>query len=123
MAEQFKMGIHPPIRQSGDLEGPPGVMITGTAGSLTIPKGVIYAMRHIHMRPQDALSYGLQDRDIVRVRIEGDRELIFGDLLIRVKPSYRLAMHLDTDEANAANLKTGMQGYNRKHPEPGTITT
>ncbi len=63
------------------------------------------------MTPEDALRYGVRDKSIVRVRVEGDRELVFGDVLIRVDPNYALAMHIDTDEANAANLKTGARGY------------
>ena len=111
MTEQYKLGIEPPIRASGDLAGTPGVTLEGPAGSVTLDQGVICAMRHIHMTPQDALSLGLHDRDWVRVRIEGDRELIFGDVLVRVNPKYKLAMHIDTDEGNAANIRTGMTGF------------
>jgi acetate kinase len=111
MTEQFKLGINPPIRESGDLKGTPGCSLEGTAGSVEIENGVICALRHIHMTPTDALRYGVKDKSTVRVRVEGDRELIFGDVLIRVNPNYRLAMHIDTDEANAANLKTGAHGF------------
>jgi acetate kinase len=111
MTEQFKLGIHPPIRESGDLAGTPGCTLEGPAGSLNIEKGVICALRHIHMTPADALRYGLKDKSTVRVRVIGDRELIFGDVLIRVSPNYSLAMHIDTDEANAADLQTGAQGF------------
>jgi len=111
MTEQYQLGIHAPIRDSGDLDNTPGVTLDGPAGSVTIDRGVICAMRHIHMTPEDALRYGLRDKSTVRVRIAGDRELIFGDVRVRVDPNYRLAMHLDTDEGNAANLKTGAQGY------------
>jgi len=111
MTEQFQLGIAPPIRASGDIEKSPGLAIEGPAGTVTIDKGVICAMRHIHMAPDDALRVGLRDRDIVRVRIEGERELIFGDVLVRVHPQYRLSMHLDTDEANSANIRTGDVGY------------
>ncbi len=107
MTEQFKLGIHPPIRESGDLNGTPGCILEGPKGKVTLEKGVICALRHIHMPPEDALRYGVKDRATVRVRVKGDRELVFGDVLIRVSPSYKLAMHIDTDEANAANLKTG----------------
>ncbi len=111
MTEQFKLGIHPPIRESGDLQGTPGCTLEGPAGRVTLDQGVICAMRHIHMTPADALRYGVKDKATVRVRVPGDRELVFGDVRIRVDPNFHLAMHIDTDEANAANLTTGLQGY------------
>ena len=111
MTEQFKLGIQPPIRESGDIEGSPGCTLEGTAGSVVIDKGVICALRHIHMTPADALRYGLRDKCNVRVRVPGDRELVFGDVRVRVDPSFALAMHIDTDEANAANLKNGSRGF------------
>ncbi len=111
MTEQFKLGVHPPIRESGDIADTPGCTLEGTAGSVKLDRGVICAFRHVHMTPEDALRYGVRDKSIVRVRVAGDRELVFGDVLVRVDPSFALAMHIDTDEANAANLKTGAQGY------------
>ena len=111
MTEQFKLGIHPPIRESGDLQDTPGCILKGTAGEVQLERGVICALRHIHMTPADALRYGLKDKSTVLVRVSGDRELVFGDVLIRVNPSYSLAMHIDTDEANAAHLQTGAQGF------------
>jgi|WetSurMetagenome_2_1015567.scaffolds.fasta_scaffold00234_11 acetate kinase len=111
MTEQFKLGIHPPIRESGDLENTPGITIEGTAGSVTISRGVICALRHIHMSTEDALRFGLRDKFKVRVRVEGERELVFGDVLVRVNPQYKMAMHIDTDEGNAANIKTGAVGH------------
>ncbi len=111
MTEQFKLGIHPPVRESGDLANTPGLKLEGTAGSVQIDEGVICAMRHIHMSPEDALSFGLRDRNVVRVRIEGDRELVFGDVLVRVHPCYRLAMHVDTDEGNAADITSSSIGH------------
>ena len=111
MTEQFKLGIQPPIRESGDIEGSPGCTLEGTAGSIAIDKGVICALRHVHMTPADALRYGVKDKCDVRIRVPGDRELLFGDVRIRVDPSYALAMHIDTDEANAAHLGKGAQGF------------
>jgi acetate kinase len=111
MTEQFKLGIQPPIRESGDIAGSPGCTLEGPDGSVTIDKGVICALRHIHMTPADALRYGLKDKCTVRVRVPGDRELLFGDVRIRVDPNFALAMHLDTDEANAANLSKDAQGF------------
>jgi len=111
MTEQFKLGIAPPIRESGDITDTPGCILESPTGSVQIDRGVICALRHIHMSPEDALHYGVRDKSFVRVRIAGDRELIFGDVLVRVDPSFKLAMHIDTDEGNAANVKTGAQGY------------
>ena len=111
MTEQFKLGVQPPIRQSGDLAGTPGVTLEGPYGSTSIERGVICAQRHIHMTPEDALRFHVRDNYIVRVRIEGERQLIFGDVVVRVNPGFRLAMHIDTDEGNAGNLRTGMLGY------------
>jgi propanediol utilization protein len=85
--------------------------LEGTAGSVKLERGVICALRHVHMTPEDALRYGVRDKSYVRVRVTGDRELVFGDVLVRVDPSFALAMHIDTDEANAANVKTGAQVY------------
>lgn len=109
--EEFILGIDAPIRESGDLEGTPGIIVEGPAGRVEIPEGVICAMRHIHMSPQDADTFGVKDKDIVMVRIEGERELIYGDVMVRVKPEYKLEMHIDTDEANAADLPPVAQGY------------
>ncbi len=111
MTEQFKLGVQPPIRQSGDLAGTPGVTLEGPYGSSTIERGVICAQRHIHMSPEDALRFRVRDNYVVRVRVEGERELIFGDVVVRVNPAFRLAMHIDTDEGNAANVRTGMLGF------------
>ena len=109
--EEFKLGIDAPIRESGDLNGTPGVILEGPKGRVAIQKGVICAMRHIHMSPKDAENFGVKDRDNVMVSIEGNRELILGDVLVRVKPHYKLEMHLDTDEANAAELPPVANGY------------
>jgi acetate kinase len=111
MTEQFKLGVHPPIRESGDIADTPGCTLESPTGSVKMDRGVICALRHVHMTPEDALRYGVRDKSVVRVRIAGDRELVFGDVLVRVDPSYALAMHIDTDEANAANVQTGAQGF------------
>ena len=111
MTEQFKLGIHPPIRESGDIADTPGCILESPTGNVQIDRGVICALRHVHMSPEDALRYGVRDKSFVRVRIAGNRELVFGDVLVRVDPSFKLAMHIDTDEGNAANVKTGAQGY------------
>jgi acetate kinase len=109
--EEFQLGIDAPIRASGDLEGSVGLTLEGPAGKVELEEGVINALRHIHMSPEDALRLAVRDRDFVRVRIGGDRSLVFGDVLVRVKPDYKLEMHVDTDEANAAELSQGAVGY------------
>lgn len=111
MTEQFKLGVQPPIRQSGDLAGTPGVTLEGPYGTSVIERGVVCAQRHIHMTPEDAMRFHVRDNYVVRVRIEGERQLIFGDVVVRVNPAFRLAMHIDTDEGNAGNIRTGMLGY------------
>lgn len=109
--EEFKLGIDAPIRESGDLEGSPGITIESEKGQITIPEGVICAMRHIHISPENATLYGVKDRDLVMVKIKGERELIFGDVLIRVQEGVKTEMHIDTDEANAAQLPPVSEGY------------
>jgi acetate kinase len=110
MTEEFKLGVKAPIRASGDLAGSPGLTLEGPKGTCRIPEGVICSFRHIHMSPEDALALGIRDRDMVSIKVEGERTLIFGDVLVRVHPDFRLSMHIDTDEANAANIQTGKEG-------------
>jgi acetate kinase len=105
--EGYQLGIHAPVRMSGDLDGTPGLILEGAAGQIEAKNGVIYAMRHVHMTPTDARRLGLQDGDVVRVKAGGERELVFGDVAVRVSPKYHLELHLDTDEANAADLNNG----------------
>lgn len=96
------IGVSCPVRESGDLAGSAGCKIVGPKGEIEISEGVIIAKRHIHMTPADAEKYGVEDKQIVSVKIDSpDRSLIFGDTVVRVSDSYALAMHIDTDEANA----------------------
>lgn len=109
--DEFFLGVDAPIRDSGDVKGSPGVTLVGPAGSITIPEGLICARRHIHMAPEDAENFGVADGDVVTVRIDSNgRDLAFGDVLIRVSPKFKLEMHVDTDEANAAELTAGAEG-------------
>jgi len=108
--EEYKLGIDAPLRMSGDLDGTPEIVLEGPAGQVHLDCGVICAMRHVHMSPQDAMEFAVRDRDIVRVRIPGERSLIFGDVMVRVSDDYQLDMHIDTDEANAAELSEGTMG-------------
>ena len=109
--EEFKLGIDAPIRASGDLAGTPGLVLEGPKGRVDLTEGVICALRHIHMNPEDALRLAVRDGDMVRVRVEGERPLVFGDVLIRVNPTYVLEMHVDTDEANAAEMVGQTVGF------------
>ncbi|MCI5773022.1 MAG: phosphate propanoyltransferase [Erysipelotrichaceae bacterium] len=105
------LGVVAQIRESGDTDGTSGVTLIGPNGTVDIPDGVIAAKRHIHMTPADAANYGVNNGDIVNVKIETDgRSVIFGDTVVRVSDSYALAMHIDTDEANAAAIAGSAQG-------------
>lgn len=109
--DEFHLGLDAPIRRSGDVGNSTGITLEGPAGRLTLREGVVQAWRHIHMQPADAEVYGVSDGDVVSVAVDSDgRDLVFGDVLVRVKQSYRLEMHIDTDEANAADLSTGDSG-------------
>ncbi|MBL7200834.1 MAG: acetate/propionate family kinase [Anaerolineae bacterium] len=109
--EEFRLGMDAPVRMSGDLSGTPGLILEGPEGQVRLEEGVICAQRHIHMTPEDALRFGLRDRDVVSVRVEGERGVIFRDIAIRVSPKYQLELHFDTDEANAAQVSSGDVGY------------
>ena len=97
------LGVDAPVRESGDIKGSAGCKIVGPEGEIEIAEGVIVAKRHIHMTPADAETFGVQDKQVVSVKIENDsRSTIFGDVVCRVSPKFALAMHIDTDEANAS---------------------
>ena len=97
------LGVDAPVRESGDVKGSAGCKIVGPEGEVEIAEGVIVAKRHIHLTPEDAASLGVEDKQIVSVKIENDsRSTIFGDVVCRVSPKFSAAMHIDTDEANAA---------------------
>ena len=91
-----------PVRESGDLANTPGIKLVGPAGELESSEGVIIAKRHIHMTKADAAEFGVEDKQIVKVKLSTARPLIFDDVVVRVSDSYALAMHIDTDECNAA---------------------
>lgn len=103
LTDARKIGITPPVRESGDVAGSPGCVLVGPCGEVEISEGVIAAKRHIHMRPEDAAALGVANQDVVFVKVASpDRTTIFGDVVVRVHESFALAMHVDTDEANAA---------------------
>ena len=100
-----KLGIAAPVRESGDIAGTPGCQLVGPAGEIEIDCGVIVAKRHIHLTPESAKQFGLHDKQIVSVSVGNQgRKLIFGDVVVRVSEKFAPAMHVDTDEANAAGL-------------------
>lgn len=92
-----------PVRESGDVAGTPGIKMVGPAGELEIAEGCIIAKRHIHMTPADAEKFGVTNGQIVNVKLDTARPLVFGDVVVRVNETFALAMHIDTDEANAAS--------------------
>lgn len=105
MTDARTLGVNVPIRESGKLEGTPGLILEGPCGRIELDHGAIAALRHIHMTPDIAEQLGLKDGDCVGVESSGLRPTLFRDVLVRVSPKYAYEMHIDTDEANAAGLK------------------
>ncbi|SFL44565.1 putative phosphotransacetylase [Paenibacillus sp. 1_12] len=105
--DAFTVGVNPPVRESGHTEGTPGITLIGPAGEVTIEEGVIVAARHIHFHTDDAAQWGIVDKQLLTVKIDGERSLILEGVIARVSDQYALDMHIDTDEANAAGTKTG----------------
>ena len=109
--DEYRLGVDAPLRNSGNVAGSAPITLEGPEGTVQLHEGVICARRHIHMHPDDAAAYGVKDGDEVEVDINGSpRDLTFGDVLIRVSENYVLEMHIDTDEANAAELFQGSTG-------------
>ncbi len=105
------IGVDAPIRESGDVAGSGSCRLVGPKGEIELKEGVIAAKRHIHMTPADAEAFGLKDKDEVSVKIESQgRALTFDDVVVRVSPKFALAMHIDTDESNAACAVPGTMG-------------
>ena len=97
------LGVNAPIREFGDIAGSGGCKLVGPAGEVEITEGVIAAKRHIHLTPADAEEMGVEDKEIVSVKFDGEgRSIVFGDVVVRVSPKFAAAMHIDTDESNAA---------------------
>ena len=111
LTDARSIGVAAPIRESGDIAGSGACKIVGPKGEVEITEGVIAAKRHIHMTPADAEVFDVKDKDIVSVKIDDNgRGLVFGEVVVRVSPSYALAMHIDTDESNAACVAPGTMG-------------
>jgi acetate kinase len=110
-SDEYLLGVDAPVRNSGTVKGSAPITLQGPNGNVQLNEGLICARRHIHMHPDDAQRFGLKNKDEVEVAITGGpRDLIFCDVLVRVSPGYRLEMHIDTDEANAAELDRQASG-------------
>ena len=104
------LGITPPVRPSGDVDGTPGITVEGPGGRVELHQGVIAAQRHIHMTPESAKTMGVRDKQVVRLQVYTARPLIFEDVLVRVSPQFATYVHLDFDEANACGFEKGDLG-------------
>lgn len=110
LTDCLQLGVKAPIRESGDIEGTPGIVLVNGDKSVSLDKGLIVAKRHVHMTPEDAEKMGVKNHDIVKVKVEGARPLIFDDVVIRVSPKFATYMHIDYDEANACGFSKGIRG-------------
>ena len=109
--DEFRLGVDAQVRDSGNVAGSAPIRVDGPAGSVSLAEGLICARRHVHMHPDDARAFGVEDHQEVAVAlVGGERDLVFGDVLIRVSPRYALEMHIDTDEANAAEFDASTTG-------------
>lgn len=102
LTDARSIGVVAPVRESGDIAGSAPCLLRGPMGEVEISEGVIAAKRHIHLTPADAEAFGVADKQIVKVRLDTARSLIFDDVVVRVNPNFSAAMHIDTDESNAA---------------------
>ena len=109
LTDARSIGLSAPVRESGDVSGSSGCKLVGPKGEVELAQGVIAAKRHIHMTPEDAEQFGVKDTQVVQVRVPSSigRTTIFDDVVVRVSPKYALAMHIDTDESNAAGVAPG----------------
>ncbi|MBE6704485.1 MAG: phosphate propanoyltransferase [Ruminococcaceae bacterium] len=111
LTDARSIGVSAPVRESGDVKGSGACTLVGPCGEVTIEEGVIAAKRHIHLDTATAEKFGLADKQIVQVKVESDgRNNIFGDVVVRVSDKFAPAMHVDTDESNAAGCVPGMMG-------------
>ena len=103
--DAISLGFDLPLRASGDIEGTPGCMLMGPNGFFEMDSGVIRALRHVHMHPEDAEFYGVKHKDMMKLKIGGPCAITLDEMLVRVDPSFKLEVHIDTDEGNACNLQ------------------
>ena len=104
LTDATSLGFKAPIRESGDVKGSPGCKLIGPCGEVDISEGVIIAKRHIHLTPEDAEKFGIADKQVISVRVDGERALVFGEVVARVRADFATYMHIDYDELNAAAL-------------------
>lgn len=104
------IGVTAPVKESGKLEGTPGIKLVGPAGEIEIDHGVIIALRHVHLSAEQAKEAGVQDKQMISVRFGGERGVVFDNVLVRAGDGHEAEIHLDTDEGNAAGLKNGDLG-------------
>lgn len=109
MTDSYVLKVKPPVRESGNIAGSAGVTIIGPKGVVTLNEGCIIANRHIHMSPSDGVAFGVKDGDTVTVDVEGKRRTRWYDVQVRVHKDFRLEMHVDTDDANAAGIGNGFK--------------
>ncbi|MBE6776500.1 MAG: phosphate propanoyltransferase [Ruminococcaceae bacterium] len=107
--DSFTLKVKPPVRESGDIKGSAPITIIGPKGTVTLKEGCIIANRHIHMSDEEGKVFGLNDGDYVTVEIDGERRTTFYDVQVRVNKAFRLEMHIDTDDANAAGIGNGFK--------------
>ena len=107
--DSYVLKVKPPVRESGDLDGSAPITIIGPRGIVTLEEGCIIANRHIHMSEEEAIAFGVRDGDYADVEINGERRSLFYDVQIRVHKDFRLEMHIDTDDANAAGVANGFK--------------
>ena len=104
LTDATSLGLAAPIRESGVLDGSPGCKLVGPNGEVEIKEGVIIAKRHVHMTPEDAEKFGVKDKEIIKIKVGGDRALILDEVVVRVSPDFATYMHVDYDELNAASI-------------------
>jgi putative phosphotransacetylase len=107
ITDAFTLGVEAMVRNSGNIAGTPGAKIVGPKGEVEIKEGVIVAARHIHMNTNEAKEFGVKDQDIVKVKVNGFRGLVYDNVLVRSGEGYKLEMHVDMEEGNAAGVKNG----------------
>ena len=110
LTDARSIGVSAPVRESGDIAGSGACILRGPCGEVEIAQGVIAAKRHIHLTPADAEEFGVTDKQIVKVKLDTPRALIFDDVVVRVSPKFAAAMHIDTDESNAAGCAGTVYG-------------